>query len=213
MRKLLTAFTAITMSAYSQAQLTIVLPNPDSLLTSINLYFAELTASQTEEFRQTTQGRWLNYLPSPGYSPFTGGFTLSLNLTAPLQELKLNKQTAARIRSIQQVNRLQAATLKDEVTADYLQLQMILMEYNGKQQIEQLKRQAFELAQKQYERHELTPTEYLARQIEWETFLAGRLQEQHNIYKAINNLLLKARKPVHANAPASLADTLLKRKE
>lgn len=205
MRKLNATLLTLVFSVAAQAQHPFALPELDSLHTSIDRYFSEFTASQLEEYRQSAKGRWMNYLPSPGYSPFQGGFTLSLNVMAPLQEIKLAKQTAAKTSSIQRLNGMQAQVLKNEITADYTTLQMMIEEYNSKEGIEELKRQAFDLVQKQYQRNELTPSDYLARKMEYQTFMATKLAERNNIFKAINNLLLKARKPVHANAPASLA--------
>lgn len=208
MQKIRAAIFAVLLCASAKSQSGFLLPDLDSLRISIDLYYSELSASQIEEHQQSAKGRWMNYLPSPGYSPFQGGFTLSLNITAPLQEIKLNKQTAAKIRSIQRLNDMQAQILKNEITADYTTLEMMIEEYNSKEGIEKLKRQAFDLVQKQYQRNELTPSDYLAKETEYQTFVATRLAERNNIYRAINNLLLKARKPVHANAPASLASSL-----
>lgn len=178
------------------------LPNLDSLYTSIDDYFENLTDADTEAFRETNKGRLLNYLPSPGYSPFTGGFTLSVNLSAPLQELRLKRLSKQRIQAINKQYQLQAETLKNEVFADIKSLELSINDYHSRDTLVHLKDKAFKLAENQYKRHFSTPTEFLARQYEVESIHVQRINEANLIHKQILLLLIKAKKPMHSNAPA-----------
>lgn len=181
---------------------TFDLPNLDSLFDSIDSFYTNLSDAETHEFKQESKGRWLNYLPSPGYSPFTGGFTFSLNLSAPVQEAKAKKLSAFKIASIKKINLIQASSLKNEVFADYEACRLSILEYHSKDSSVQLRHKAFNLYRRQYERNELTPSAFIANQVEMETLTVQRIAEANNIYKSILSLIIKCKKPMQTNAPA-----------
>ena len=183
---------------------TFSIPSIDSLYSSVDNYFEDLTKSQIEEFKTSSKHRWLNYLPSPGYSPFTGGFSFSLNISGPLQEIKIKNLSRQKILSIQRLNQIQCNALKNEVFTDFKALEIAVFEFHSKDTLVYLKHEAFNLAKVQYSRNELTPTEFLARQYEIKSLTIQRIEEANNIYKSILLLLLKSKNPMHINAPASI---------
>lgn len=183
----------------ASAQQSFTLPPLDTLYHSIDNYYHQLTKAQAEELQQQRKKRWLNYLPSPGYSPFTGGFSLSLNLAAPLAEIRLNEQAKQKLQSIERLNRLQVHQLKNEVFADYQNIERTIEEYHAKDSMVQLKQKAFALYTSQYNRNELTPSEYLNRQQDHEAFKLQRTAEANNIHRSILQLLIKAKAAIAAN--------------
>ncbi|MDQ2718210.1 MAG: hypothetical protein M3Z26_00410 [Bacteroidota bacterium] len=178
------------------------LPVVDSLFLYVDDYYTELTDSETEEFKASNKHHWINYIPSPGYSPFSGGFTFSLNLSAPIQEFKSRKVAAQKINSIKRLNLLQANALKSEVYSIYKALENSINEYHSKDSLESFHHDAFKLFSTQYIRNELTPSDYISKKIAMESFTAQRIAEANNIYKSILLLLIKSKKPMHSNAPA-----------
>ena len=180
----------------------ITLPNIDSLYGSIDTYYEDLTESEIQEFNSTTKKRWLNYIPSPGYSPFTGGFTLSINLAAPIQEAKLNTMSKNKIASIKRINQLAAKSLKNEVLSDYKAVEISIIEFKLKDSLAYLKLAAFNIFQAQYERNEITPSDFLAKQYEIRSIQTQRIMERNNIYKDILLLLLKSKQQLYEIAPA-----------
>ena len=185
-------------SAYAQ---NFYVPQIDSLYSYIEQYYKDLTASQIEEFKSVNKYRILNYIPSPGYSPFTGGFSLSFNLSGPIQEIKFKNISKHKTTSIEKINKIQCISLKNNVFVDFKALELSISEFHAKDTLVYLKQEAFNLAKTQYSRNELTPTEYLARQYEIESLKVQRMQEANSIDKALLQLLLKAKIPVHSNAP------------
>lgn len=181
---------------------TISLPSLDSLNICIDDYYEELTKSELEEYKSSKKNRWLNYIPSPGYSPFTGGFTFSVNLSAPVQEAKAKKLSEQKINSVIRLNQIKRNDLKNEVYADFKSLESSVNEFHSKDTLVQLRHKAFNLAKTQYERNEITPTEFLAKQFEIESLNVQLIQEANNIYKSILLLLIKSKKPMQTNAPA-----------
>ncbi len=179
----------------------IILPSIDSLYGNIDTYYDELTEIEIQEFKTTTKKRWINYLPSPGYSPFTGGFTLSINLAAPIQEAKLSAMAKNKIASIKRTNRLTGKTLKNEVFGDYKAVEISLNEYKLTDSLVCIKMAAFKIFQAQYERNEITPSDFLAKQYEIRSVQTQRIIERNSIYKAILLLLLRSKTPVLSHAP------------
>lgn len=175
------------------------------MLNSVDKYYNNLCTAQIAEFKESQKNRWLSYIPSPGYSPFTGGFTLSLNLSGPIQELNSRQLRKQKIEAIQSTNKLEAETLKNEVFADLKTLEISINDYHSRDTLVHLKEKAFKLAENQYKRHFSTPTEFLARQYEVESIHVQRINEANLIYKQILLLLIKAKKPVHSNAPAFIS--------
>ena len=181
---------------------SLTLPEIDSLYASIDNYYDDLTESEIEEFKSTKQKRWLNYLPSPGYSPFTGGLTFSVNLSAPIQEAKLSTISKNKIASIKRINLLAVKSLKNDLYNDYKAAELSIIEFRLKDSLEYLKLAAFKIFQVQYERNEITPSEFLAKQYEIRSVQTQRIIERNTIYKSILLLLLKSKKTVHEHAPA-----------
>ena len=189
----------LTNTAFAQ---TFSLPEVDSLYETVDDYFEELTDAETKEYKQTTKGRWLNFLPSPGYSPFTGGFSFGLNLSAPIQEAKQRKLSILKIQSIKKINLLQASALKTEIFMAYETIKIAISDYHNKDSSVHLKEKAFQLYSSQYARNEITPSDFLGKQYEIQNIHTQRLFEANEIYKSILLLLIKSKKPVHMNAPA-----------
>lgn len=203
-KKLLLAFIFLFSYINLTAQ-SFNLPDIDSLNSSIDNYFKDLTDAETEAIRETNKGRILNYLPNPGYSPFTGGFTLSVNLSAPIQEIRLKRLSKQRITAIVKQYQIQAKTLKNEVFADSKTLEISIQDYYSRDTLVHLKEKAFKLAESQYKRNQSTPTEFLARQYEIEALHVQRINEANLIHKQILLLLIKAKKPMHSYATAFIS--------
>ncbi|MGN6802379.1 MAG: hypothetical protein ACTHJN_10760 [Ginsengibacter sp.] len=187
-KKILMVFLLFCNSLSAQS---ISLPSYDSLCSCIDSYYDDLTDAQSNEFKLAQKSRWLNYLPSPGYSPFTGGFTFTLNLSAPLQEAKARKQAALKIHSIKKQFSLEAWQLKQQAKADIKALQNLLFENHSADSLEFLKDEAFNLVKHQYARNEMTPSDFIARKIEYLTYKISRVTEINAIKQKIFELLLK----------------------
>ena len=188
-------FVILLISSGVTAQ-EITIPSVDSLCDCVDSYYDDLTDSEAEEFKEERKSRWLNYVPSPGYSPFTGGFSLSLNLSAPFQEAKARRQAALKIRSIGKGYTLTANLLKQQAKADIKALENGIFEVHSRDSLEYLKDKAFVLATHQYNRNEITPTEFIARQIDYMTYKISRISEMNSIKQKIFELLLKYKCPM-----------------
>lgn len=178
------------------SQITFQLPHIDSCISSIDRFYINLSSAQIEENKQFSKLRWLNYIPSPGYSPFAGRFTLQMNLNAVTSEFRANHIQKQRSLSIIRINELTASQLKNEVFADYKAIEIAVHEYHLRDSLDYLKITAFNLFKSQYDRNELTPSEFLAKQQEFESYKTGRLIEANNIFRSIISLIHKSKMAV-----------------
>lgn len=187
------AFQMVIAALPLQAQQQCLLPSLDSLLAQIDTFYNRQTAAQFAELADRTKYRWLAYLPNPGYSPFTGGFTLSFNLMAPLGEINQRHLAKMKRLSILRMKSLESDQLKAAIIADHQALQFAIAEYHSKDSLVALKALAFNLYTAQYNRHEITPSEFLSRQMEMENQRAARLSEANRICLMASQLRLKAK--------------------
>jgi hypothetical protein len=187
------AFQASLFAVPLQAQSLCAPPVLDSLLMQVDTFYTRQSAAQFAELADKTKYRWLAYLPNPGYSPFTGGFTLSFNLMAPLAEINARHLAKMKRESIQRMNALEAAQLKVAIIADHEALQFAIAEYHSKDSLIALKAKAFALYTAQYDRHEITPSEFLSKQMEMENQRAARISEANRLCQMASQLRLKAK--------------------
>jgi len=95
------------------------LPPLAVMLASVDTFYAAQTTIQAAEIAKSKKYRWLAYMPNPGCSPFLGGFNVTLNLAAPLQEIRLKHTIRQKVKYLDLANNATARDLKNEVTADY----------------------------------------------------------------------------------------------
>lgn len=181
---------------FSSAQKSFNLLPCDSFLKAVDKYYYNLSTAQIEELKQTNRLRFLNYIPSPGYSPFTGGVTLSFNILAPLQEIRNTNLIKQKIASIKKINELECESLKNEIKADYEAVQISIYEFNLADTLEFLTLQAFNLSKKQFERNELLPSAFLAIQKSFEQYKLSRVAERNAIRIKIFQLFIKSKMPI-----------------
>jgi hypothetical protein len=175
------------------------IPEPEEIEQSVDHYYSNNAEIQINELSQTRKFRWLSYLPSPGYSPFAGGFTLNMNLTAPLQEIRLNYSTKTRSEAIRQQSILQATDLKNSLTADRLTILNRIGEYDSRKSLDSLNRLAADLSARKYASNEITPTEFISASKALNEYMNSRQKEANAIHEAIHALRYKAKMPVAAN--------------
>ncbi len=189
------AFTIFFFSPAAHSQ-DFDIPDLDSLTNSLDKYYNNLRTAQIAEFKESQKNRWLSYIPSPGYSPFTGGFTLSLNLSGPIQELNSRQLRKQKIEAIQRTNKLLSEDAKIDVIATYYSIKLSIEEYNLKDSLDHLKQKSFFLSSTQYERNLVTPSEFLSIQQNYENYKLQRLSEGYNIRRSIFLLLIKSKMAV-----------------
>lgn len=174
------------------------LPSMDFLKSCVDSFYKQKTKAEVLEFQDAGRGRWLNYIPSPGYSPFTGGFTFSLNLAAPLQEAKARRISKAQVRALHLQNAAQSAADKQVIATEYRALEMAINAFQAGNLIDSLQAQLFQLSKSQYSRQELTPTEYMNRQQSYQAYKISRLNQDNAVRRGVLDLLTKAHAPVWA---------------
>lgn len=197
MMKLFTV--GLWLAASSCSAQNFPIPDQEDLEKAVDRHFSSQLQTQLTELSQTKRFRWLSYLPSPGYSPFAGGFTLNMNLAAPLQEIRLNHAAKTRSEAIRQQSAMLAADLKKSLQADRLAILNRIAEFEARKLLDSLNRLAADLSARKYASNEITPTEFITATKAFNEYLNSRQQQANAIYEAIHSLLYKAKMPVAAS--------------
>lgn len=180
------------------------LPDINNLIESVEDYYKELSNSQTKENEETTKMRWLNYIPSPSYSPFTGGFGATLNLSAPIQEVNARRTRRLKNASIKKLNKLQSEELKNQIKYQYQTIKITIEEYYQHKIVDSLRKKSFILSEKFYSKNQITPSEFLQIQQGFELYKLSRIVEANNIKKSIIQVCINAKKAATANSDFSV---------
>ena len=181
---------------FPQLRDSFALPAKDSLLISVDGYFSRKCAAELTQLQASGRYRWLNYLPNPGYNPFTGGFSIQFNITAPLAEFKYAEAQKQKAASIQLLSLLEAERVKNAVLLQREGLENAINEFNAQDSLEYFRDIAFNLAARQYERNEMLPSEFLSRQQQRQQQKLTRMQQANAIRQAIYQLRIAAFMPV-----------------
>lgn len=168
------------------------LPELDTLFRAVDRYYSELTAAQQVQLKEDSKGRWLNYLPSPGWSVITG-FSVNFNLSAPVQEAKARRQMKAQAESIARQNDIARQQLRNEVHAGWLKLSRQIRAFQGRQKLDATRQKIWAITAAQYDRKEITPTAYLTKLQEREETAQAIEMEAATIQDEILLLLVKAK--------------------
>lgn len=176
------------------------LPELAQLISSVDNYYKELTSSQKKENDETGKMRWLNYIPSPSYSPFTGGLGATLNLTAPLQELSARRIGRLKNASIERMNKLQSEDLKNQIKYQYQIIEMEIDEYYKHKIIDSLREVSYKLSEKSYTKNQMAPTEFLQIQQGYELYKLTRITAENGIKKMIMQICINAKKDATGNS-------------
>jgi hypothetical protein len=165
----------------------------EQLKNNVDNFYNEKTKAEIEVFKTEVKRTYRDYIPSPSYSPFTGGFAFSLNLQPFIQEKKIRKQEEQKIKSIEQINKLEAKNLKSEIGINYQSIIISIEDYESKKLLYDLKEKTFKIFEKQYTRNDITPTTFLNHQYEFENLKIIRKTEESLIRKEILALYVKSK--------------------
>lgn len=190
--KIITALLLLSTITIKAQDFTI--PTRKELEQSIDEYYNNLTSAQQKENEDEGKTGILHYIPSPTYNPFAGGFGVTLNLTAPLQAIRLKKEKKVKNEAIKRFNDLQAKDLKNKVDLKLQAIEININEIKSKNIIDTLKQNVFKIIQTQYKQNEVAPTDFLTAAQNFEAYKIQRQIEKNEIQKQIIELLIEAKK-------------------
>lgn len=199
MKKISTTILLTLSSIFSNAQ-DFGLPVVEELFMSIDIYYEELTKSQKKENEEEGKMNWLNYIPSPHYSPFSGGFGATLNISAPIQAIEERHRKRLKNSSIEKINKLQAKDLKNQISYQHQTIKIAIEEYYQHKIIDSLRKKSFDLSEKSYIKNKITPSEFLQIQETNEVYKLNKISERNNIKRTIIQLCMIAKKVATANS-------------
>ena len=174
------------------------LPKLDSLFKCIDTFYNKNCEAKKSEFQEFKRKTWTNYIPNIGYSPFAGGFNINFDLDKPFRRLQEKKQIRSKQESIQRICELEIIQDKNLLAADFTVVNIMILEYHFKDEMQRLKEDEFKLISKQYDRNEVLPTVFFNKKEELQALLIQRFQEINKINLAITQLFIKAKSIIYS---------------
>ena len=128
--------------------------------------YDSLAASELYDEQRVKRYRFLNFLPSPGYSVLQGP-TVSYNLGSVFRFFETRERH--RVEKERIINDYQEKA--DEEFEDYVlmreQVEELRDELEVQEQILELERKLFAITEAKYKNHEITPTQYIQEEIDF----------------------------------------------
>jgi hypothetical protein len=174
------------------------LPKLDSLFNSIDTFYNKNCEAKKSEFKESKAKLWTNYIPNIGYSPFAGGFNISFDLDRPFRRLQEKKNIRSKVESIQRICELEISQEKNLLAAEYSAVEIMILEFHFKDEMEKLKEDEFKLISKQYDRNEVLPTVFFNKKEELQALRIARFMEVNKINQAITQLFIKAKSAIYS---------------
>ena len=157
-------FTLLFVGVQGWAQDNNVLAGDEEVRTAIESKYDSLAEREIFDEKRIKRYRFLNFLPTPGYSLLQGP-TVSYDLSSVLRFMEAKERHRVDKERIINGYRQKA----EEEYEDYLlmreQVEALRDELEVQDQILELERKLFGIAEEKYQNHEITPTQYFQEEI------------------------------------------------
>jgi hypothetical protein len=167
---LLTSLFLLPLIAVSQPGYTLSdwVPDRDSLQRSLVIFFELKLEADMEEFRFTEKYRAIKYLPQVGFDMALLRPIVGFNSNLIYQVANDRQARAAKIRGIQKTNKLQREQAAKQLDLLILNLENRLSHYQLWERGRPIREQLKALIRARYKKGEITPSDYLNRELSWQ---------------------------------------------
>lgn len=197
MQKIRVLLFLIFITFQTKAQIKIdstFIPNYDSLKLSLQDFYRRKTTAEQQQYKYKQKWRWLKYLPSVGYSFFLNTPIVSYNTNEVYNAINDKHIIRAQCESLSQINETLYNEDLTEVKYTVEILRDRIQQYNSQLMIFDLEKKRYEIVEKSYTNKEITPTEFITKQIDYNNF-QGQLRKEYTDIKILRNeILIKAKK-------------------
>lgn len=170
-----------------------ILPTYDTLEVGLNSFYTQKNEAEISEFRFEKKWNWLRYIPSFGYNFVSNSYMIGYNTNDIANALNSKQTIAAKIISIKKHNDLLLKTDLKEIAVELTYIKHQIALYNANTPLVELESQLFDIYTQQYNKAEITPSDYISKKITFESLNISRLSIQYQISERIAALFLKAK--------------------
>ena len=170
-----------------------ILPSYDSLQSGLNNYYKQKTEAELSEFQFEKKWNWLRYIPSIGYNFVSNTYMVGYNTNEIANAINSKQAIAAKIISIQKNNELLLKEDLKVVAAELESLKHEIALFEANAPLISMQSQLFDLYTQQYNKGEMTPSDYISKKITFESLNVSRLSVQFKVSERITQLFIKAK--------------------
>jgi hypothetical protein len=187
--------TLLTIVSTITAPLPDALPPTPALLSAIDSFWAHTTAAELAEFSDSRKDDWMLWLPGAGITYTLAGKprpTFSYSLHELFNARKARREKAAKRQSIAETNRLKAEQEKMSVRALLRRRKLLMADAATAAQSLETQTQIYRIYEQEYQRGEMTPTEFLPKKAQYEERTSGLSAKKLQIGLLETEILEKA---------------------
>lgn len=169
------------------------LPAIDSIKQCVKLYYDEKIESESYEYKYSIRYKWLKYIPTFGINLAPLSPIIGFNTSQVVNQANLSAQKKAKLMTIERTNALQYEQDLIALQFNISSLQNKIVYYHFLLDNLELHKQRFSIIKTSYENQQITPSEFLDKQIQFNTVLSTIKMVELDILTERNNILLKFR--------------------
>ena len=190
---ILIVVSSLQVQAQSKIDTVVFIPSIDSCKSTLRSYYRLKSEAEEIEFKYKTKFKFLRFLPSVGWDLFRQSPIVSINTNSIYNEINRKRERNAKLKGIQKINEVQYN--QDLVNVIFLlsTLKKEVVYYNNQLNILNLETERFQIIQKAYDNHELVPSEYLTKKIEFENFKSAVKLLEIELHDSKNKILTIAK--------------------
>ena len=196
MRKgLLILLIGLSSNCFSQSRIDSAsfLPHKDSIIVCLKNFYEEKTNAESYEYNYRQKYKWLKFLPTIGLNLLPLSPLVGISSSQLVNQVNINAQRKAKLLTIARTNSL--AFQQDSISLNYdiANLWVKVAYYHFQLENLELYKNKFSIVVKSYKNNEITPTDFLDRQIQFNSFLAQTKITEMEIHTGKNSLLQRFR--------------------
>jgi hypothetical protein len=195
-KRALVLCTIFSLCLVATAQQIKVIPSLMVFHSAIDDFYMKKNIADKNIVQESKRYRYLSFLPSPSYSPFTGGFSLNSNLSAILTEIRKRHFDKQNIKAIEARNDSARRSLINEVSSLYFGVQAMMQANMDQSKTDSLVLVQYQLFESKYANNQIQPTEFLSLQKSYQDYQQNRTAQRTAIHLAVINLFLKSKMDV-----------------
>ncbi len=171
----------------------LTLPTYDTLQAGLINYYKQKTEVELSEFQFEKKWNWLRYIPSIGYNFVSNTYMVGYNTNEIANAINSKQAIEAKKISIQKNNDLLLKSDLMVITAELQSLKHDIALFEANTPLISMQSQLFDLYTQQYNKGEITPSDYISKKINFESLNVSRLSVQFQISERITKLFLIAK--------------------
>lgn len=165
----------------------------DSLKYSLRVFYIKKTEAEQTQFKTKIKYKWLKFVPSIGWNFGLNSPVVGYNTNDLVNALNHKTNKEAILSGFERQNEVLYNDAVTEVKYLLKNLNFMLKQYYSGVTVFNLQKDLFLIIERQYQKGELLPSEYLQKKIAYEKVLMDREKLKYKLIEMRNTILIKGK--------------------